>query len=260
MKALLLAAGYATRLYPLTRDRAKALLPLAGRPMLDWIADGVDEVEAVEELHVVTNARFAAAVESWADAREGRLAPIVHDDGTTSNDDRLGAIGDVAFVVDRGGLAGDDLLVVAGDNLFEFSLADYVAWWRGLGRASAIAVRDCGSLELARQYAVVTLGPDGRVLSFVEKPEHPTGTLVAVATYVYHRDHVPAVGEYLAGGNPPDAPGNFVAWLHSRRPVYGYALTGEWYDVGDRSQLLEADNWLRRGHGLAERDEYLLDT
>lgn len=256
MKALLLAAGYGTRLYPLTKDRPKTLLPVAGRPMLDWIADKVDEVEAVNELHVVTNSRFAEAVKQWADAREGRLAPFVHDDGTTSDDDRLGAIGDIAFAIARGGLADDDLLVVAGDNLFDFSLDHYVSWWRDKGEASAIAVRDCGSVELARQYAVVTLDDEERVVSFVEKPVEPTGTLVAVATYVYHRNHVPLVSKYLAGGNPPDAPGNLIAWLHTRRAVYGYRFGGTWFDIGDRGQLLVADNWLRARIGLPVQVEY----
>src|SRR5262245_60220648 len=101
MKAILLAAGYATRLYPLTENRPKPLLPVGARPILDWIADKVDDVEAVDELHVVTNNRFADALVAWAQARDGRLAPVVHDDGTTTNDDRLGAIGDIAFVVER---------------------------------------------------------------------------------------------------------------------------------------------------------------
>jgi glucose-1-phosphate thymidylyltransferase len=258
VKAILLTAGYGTRLGALTENRAKALLPVGERPMLDWVADKIDEVGAVDELHVVTNARFAASVAAWARVREGRLPPVVHDDGTTSNDDRIGAIGDIAFTVERGGLAGDDLLVVAGDNLFEFSLAAYVDWWTGLGEASAIAVRDCGDVELAKQYAVIELDENARVRSFVEKPRDPQSTLVAIATYVYHRAHSPLIAEYLAGGNPPDAPGNLVAWLHSRRPVYAYRLEGDWFDVGDREQLLVADNWLRRQRGLPERDEYAL--
>ena len=258
MKAIILAAGYATRLLPLTEDRAKGLLPVAERPMLDWIADKIDEVAAVDELHVVTNARFAASVQDWAAGREGRLAAIAHDDCTNSNDDRLGAIGDIAFTIERGGLAGDDLLVVAGDNLFEFSLAEYVGWWDGLGEASTIAVRDCGDLALARQYSVVEVDGDGRVRSFEEKPADPHTTLVAIATYVYHRSHVPLIAEYLGSGNPPDQPGHLVGWLHTRRPVYAYRLEGDWFDVGDREQLLVADNWMRRRSGLPERAEYAL--
>jgi glucose-1-phosphate thymidylyltransferase len=256
--ALLLAAGYGTRLYPLTEDRPKTLLPIGGRPMLDWIADKVDEVAAVDELHVVTNARFADSIERWAAGREGRLRPVAHDDGTTSNDDRLGAIGDIAFTIERGGLHGDDLLIVAGDNLFDFSLADYEAWWRGKGEASAVAIRDCGSLELARQYSVVELDGDGRVVSFVEKPDQPTSSIVATAAYLYHRAHVPLVRQDLTEGNPPDQPGHLVAWLHTRRPVFGYELEGTWFDIGDHEQLLVADNLFRARAGLPERTEYAL--
>jgi glucose-1-phosphate thymidylyltransferase len=258
MKAILLAAGYGTRLYPLTEDRPKALLPVAGRPLLDWIADQIDQTASVDEVHVVTNAKFAAALETWAQARSGRLAPVVHNDGTWTNDDRLGAIGDISFVIEEAGLAGEDLLVVAGDNLFEFSLEDYIAFWRERADGSAVTVRDIGSLELARQYAVVELDADGRLVSFVEKPADPASTLVATATYIYHREHVPLVAAYLAEGNPPDAPGNFIAWLHTRRPVYAYRMGGAWFDIGDYEQLRVADNWLRAHAGLPARSEYAL--
>jgi glucose-1-phosphate thymidylyltransferase len=260
VKAILLAAGYATRLYPLTEQRPKVLLPVADRPMLDWIADKVDAVEAVDELHVVTNAKFARALERWASERNGRLATIVHDDGTTSNEDRLGAIGDIRFVIEQTGLAGDDLLVVAGDNLFDFELADYVQFWREKGVASAVALYDCGSLELATQYGVVTVDADGRIVGFVEKPPVPPSTLVATAAYLYHREHLPLLERYLAEGNSPDAPGNFVAWLYTRAPVYGYRVAGGWFDIGDHGQLLVADNRWRRRLGLPERKEYALES
>ena len=156
MKAIMLAAGYATRLRPLTDTWAKELLPVGGRPIIDWIVDAVAAVELVDEIHVVTNARKVDAFARWAEGRD----VIVHDDGTSSNDDRLGAIGDMLFVVEQAGL-DDDLLVIAGDNLFEFSLADFAAFWRSKGTASAVAVRDVGSLELAAQYGIVALDDDG---------------------------------------------------------------------------------------------------
>jgi len=219
--------------------------------MLDWILDRVAEV--TDDVHVVTNGRFAADFEGWS---AGRVT--VHDDGTTSNEDRLGAIGDVRFVLERIG-TGDDLLVVAGDNLFDYSLADYVAWWRGKGTATAVALHDVGDRELAKRYAVVEVDEDDRIVGFVEKPEEPRSTLCATATYVYHRAHVPLLERYLAEGNSPDQPGLFLAWLHEREPVYGYRFQGDWLDIGDRTQLLEADNRLRRRHGLPERAEYALD-
>jgi len=204
--------------------------------MVDWILDRIHEVDDVDEVHVVTNSKFAPAFRAWAP--EG---VVVHDDGTTSEDDRLGAIGDVAFV----DLAGDDLLVVAGDNLFDFSLRDLVAFWHEKGRASALALYDVGDRELARKYGIVELGEGDRVVGFLEKPEEPPSTLAATATYVFHRDHLALVRRYLEEGNSPDQPGRFVAWLQAREPVYGYRFDGEWLDIGDRGQLREADERAR---------------
>jgi len=247
VKALILAAGYATRLRPLTDSVAKPLLPVGGRPMVDWILDRIAETSA-DEVHLVTNARFAADFESWADGKDVH----VHDDGTTSNDDRLGAIGDIQFV----GL-DDDLLAIASDNLFDYSLADYEAYWRAKG-GSCVAVHDVGDRELAKKYGIVDVDADDRITNFVEKPEQPPTTLCATATYLYRREHAALIATYLEEGNPPDQPGNFVAWLHKREPVYAYRFAGEWYDIGDQAQLLEADNRMRRRVGLPERTEYSL--
>jgi glucose-1-phosphate thymidylyltransferase len=245
VKALILAAGYATRLRPLTDSIAKPLLPVGGRPMVDWIVDRIAETSA-DEIHLVTNARFADDFERWADGKDVH----VHNDGTTSNEDRLGAIGDIDFV----GL-DDDLLAIASDNLFDYSLAHYEEYWRAKG-GSCIAVYDVGELELAKKYGVVDVDENDRVTGFVEKPEHPPTTLCATATYLYRREDVALVKTYLAEGNPPDQPGNYVAWLHERATVYAYRFAGEWYDIGDRAQLLEADNRMRRRVGLPERGEY----
>jgi glucose-1-phosphate thymidylyltransferase len=248
MKALILAAGYATRLRPLTDSIAKPLLPVGGRPMVDWILDRIVETSA-DEIHLVTNARFAGDFERWAEAKDVH----VHNDGTTSNEDRLGAIGDIDFVgID------DDLLAIASDNLFDYSLADYEAYWRAKG-GSCVAVHDVGDPELAKKYGIVDVDEDDRITDFVEKPEDPPTTLCATATYLYRRDDVARVKTYLADGNPPDQPGNYVAWLHERAPVYAYRFPGEWYDIGDQVQLLEADNRMRRRRGLPERTEYTPD-
>jgi glucose-1-phosphate thymidylyltransferase len=255
MKAIILAGGYATRLRPLTDDRSKCLLPVGGKPMVGWILERVREVEEIDEVHVVTNSRFAWDFERWAKLKEG---VTVHDDGTSSNEDRLGAIGDVAFTLDRAGIVDDDVIVIAGDNLFEYDLQDYVDFWRSKGVASAVAVRDVGDLRLASQYGIVELDSDDRMIEFVEKPAEPASTLAATATYIYHREHVPLVGRYLAEGNAPDQSGSFIEWLRSREPVYGFWFTGVWLDIGDKEQLLAADNLLRRAQGMPERERYEL--
>ena len=256
MKALILAAGYGTRLYPLTQTVAKPLLPLGGRPMLDYLLDRIGEVDEIDTVHVVANHKFAGSFREWA---RTHARVVVYDDGTTSDDDRLGAIGDIQFVVEHAGLEHDDLLVIAGDNLFDYSLADYVRWWRGKGEASAVVLYDVGSLELAARYAIVELDEHERLLSFVEKPTRPQTTLAATAAYIYHRVHVPLVRRYLDEGGVPDQPGRLVEWLLPRAPVYGYTVTGDWRDIGDAGQLLEADNHLRSVAGLPTRAAYSLD-
>jgi glucose-1-phosphate thymidylyltransferase len=249
VKALILAAGYATRLYPLTLDVAKPLLPVGGRPMIEYILDRVREADAVEEVHLVTNSKFAPAFRDWAPADV-----TVHDDGTASEDDRLGAIGDLRLVLER---VGDGhWLVIAGDNLFDYSLRDYVEWWRMKGEASAVAVYEHPDRELVKQYGVVAIDDDDRIVDFVEKPSHPPSNLAATATYLFHREHAALVTRYLDEGNSPDQPGRFVEWLYTRVPVYGYRFRGEWLDIGNREQLLEADNRLRARAGLPTRVEY----
>src|SRR5690348_17945498 len=159
MKTVILAAGYATRLRPLTDDIPKHLLPVGERPMLDWVLDKIREVDDVDSVHLVTNSRFASTFARWAESHR----VVVHDDGTTSNEDRLGAVGDLRLVIEAAGLDDEELLVLAGDNLFELSLTGFVEWWRGRPQpASAVPLHDVGDLELAKQYGIAATDGDGR--------------------------------------------------------------------------------------------------
>jgi glucose-1-phosphate thymidylyltransferase len=254
MKALLLAAGYATRLRPLTDTRPKPLLAVGGRPIADWILDRIAACPAVDGVQVVTNAVYAPAFEEWAQGR----SIVVHDDGTSTNEGRLGALGDIRLAVERGGLAAEPLLVIAADNLFEFSLADYVAFWAAKEPAgSAIAVHRLADPSLASLYGVVELGDDDRLVGMEEKPAHPRSELVSTATYIFTPAHLALLEGYLEGGNAPDPPGAFISWLYAREYVYGFRFAEEWLDIGELSQLLEADNRYRRRAGLEPRDEYV---
>ena len=256
MKCVILAAGYATRLRPLTDDVPKHLLPVGERPMLDWVLDRVREVDDVGEVHLVTNSRFAPAFERWA----GENGVTVYDDGTTSNEDRLGAVGDLRLAIEEAGLDSDELMVLAGDNLFDFSLPRFVEWWRSRPQpASAVPLHDVGDLELATQYGIADTDADDRIVQFVEKPSYPSSTLASTLIYLLSPEHARLVATYLDEGMSPDNAGSFLGWLAAREPVYGYRFEGSWYDIGDRAQLLEADNRLRRLAGLPERESYSRD-
>jgi glucose-1-phosphate thymidylyltransferase len=256
VKAVILAAGYATRLRPLTDDVPKHLLPVGDRPMLDWVLDRVRQVEEVDAIHLVTNSRFAPAFARWAKPH----GVHVHDDGTTSNEDRLGAVGDLRLAIEEAGLEDDELIVLAGDNLFELSLPRFVEWWRAKPQpASAVPLHDVGNLELATQYGIAETAADDRIVRFVEKPSDPPSTLASTLIYVLPPEHARLVHGYLDEGESPDNAGSFLGWLSAREPVYGYRFEGTWYDIGDHEQLLEADNRLRRLAGLPARESYSLD-
>ncbi|HJQ50280.1 MAG TPA: nucleotidyltransferase family protein [Gaiellaceae bacterium] len=256
MKAVILAAGYATRLRPLTDDVPKHLLPVGDRPMLDWVLDKIREVDEVDGVHLVTNSRFASAFACWAESHE----VVVQDDGTTSNEDRLGAVGDLGLVIDAARLNDEELLVLAGDNLFDLSLPRFVEWWRGKPQpSSAVPLHDVGDLELATQYGVATTDADDLIVQFVEKPTDPPSTLASTLIYLLPPEHVRLVTRYLDAGESADNAGSFLGWLARYERVYGYRFEGSWFDIGGREQLLEADNRLRRLTGLPEREEYSLD-
>jgi glucose-1-phosphate thymidylyltransferase len=255
MEVLILAAGYATRLYPLTEQRAKPLLPVGDRRLLDHLSARLVELEGVTRWHIVANNRFHADFVAWA--RQHPLAQriTVYNDGTFENADRLGAIGDAEYVIRTAQIA-DDLLIVAGDNLFEFDLRDLRAFQ--LAHGSSIVTYHFPDRERLKGYSVVEVDAEGRVTSFVEKPQHPGTDLMAICCYLLSAAHVPKVSEYLSDGNNPDAPGFFIQWLHKQVPVYAFEFAGMWYDIGDLQSLTEADNELRRRGGLPPRECYAL--
>jgi glucose-1-phosphate thymidylyltransferase len=235
VRALVLAAGYATRLYPLTLDRPKALLEVAAKPMLDHIYERLLPM-GIDGTIVVTNAKFAPQFEEWA---AGKDEVSVVDDGTTSNDDRLGAIGDIGFVLDSLGI-DEELVVVAGDNLFSEDISGLPEFGREVD-APVVAVHDVGDLSRMGEYNQIEVDADGKITFFEEKPSRPRTTLSGVALYYYPRDALTLIRQYLADGQNPDQPGRLVQWLYPRTPVYAWQLPGEWYDIGSAETLEEAD-------------------
>jgi glucose-1-phosphate thymidylyltransferase len=238
MKAVILAAGYATRLYPLTLNRPKALLPVGGRPMVEHLVDRLAEIEGLDSIHLVTNSKFAGAFREWAASWDGPEVQIV-DDGTADEESKLGAIGDLELTI-RTAPIEDDLIVLAGDNLFSESIAPFAEFARSK-RAPILAVYDVGDLEAIRRYNAIELDEDDRLTFFEEKPAEPRSTLTGIALYFYPRESLGLVGEYLEAGNNPDQPGRLIQWLYPRVPVYAWRVPGRWYDIGSAETLAEAD-------------------
>lgn len=247
MKVIILAAGYATRLYPLTLTRPKPLLPVAGKPMIDYVLDNLSTIEGIERVYVVTNDKFASQFQDWADGRhriEPRLAFTIVNDASTDDTNKLGAIGDLHFVLDREQV-DDDLVVVAGDNLFSHPLTDFGRYCREK-QAPVLAVYDVGNLDEIRKYNAITIDGERRITFFEEKPKKPSSTITGIALYFYPRNTLPLIRQYVAEGNNTDQPGRLVQWLYPRIPFYTWAVPGLWYDIGSKETLEEANRIFAR--------------
>jgi glucose-1-phosphate thymidylyltransferase len=242
MKVLILAAGYATRLHPLTLTQPKPLLPVAGKPMIEYVLDNLAPIGGLGRVYVVTNSRFAGHFQRWAEgyrATRHALDFAIIDDGSTDDANKLGAIGDLHLVLTREAV-DDDLIVVAGDNLFSVPLTGFGDFCRGR-TTPVLGVYDVGSLEQAKKYGVVAVDDAGQITSFVEKPAQPLSTLIGIALYYYPRPSLPLIRRYVAEGNNPDQPGRLIQWLYPRVPVHTWAVPGIWYDIGSKETLEEAN-------------------
>jgi glucose-1-phosphate thymidylyltransferase len=237
MKAIVLAAGYAKRLYPLTLHQPKPLLSVGGRPILEHLLSKIQNIEAIDQTYIVTNAKFYEQFCDWVKKSSFRSC-IILNDGTLENDHRLGAIGDIQFVL-RSQKISDDILILAGDNLFEFDLADFVRFYKE--RGTSVACYELENLQLASQYGVLQLDDHGQILKFWEKPAQPLSRLISTGVYGYTRSDLEQMALYLKEGGNPDAPGHFLEWLANRKPVYGFIIPGRWFDIGDLESYHQAD-------------------
>jgi len=238
VKCALLAAGYATRLYPLTKDKPKALLDVGGRTILDRILDKVERVETVDEILIVTNARFHGCFEEFIMRRGSRKKIRCLNDGTYYNDCRLGALADLRFVVMEAPV-DDELMVLGADNLFDFELSDFASFFHRV-QADCITTHRIEHIDALRRTGVIEIADDRRVRSFEEKPHSPKSNFAVPPFYIYTRATLHLLDEYLNSGENPDAPGNFIPWLLRRRPVYAYEFSGRRYDIGSHESYAEA--------------------
>ncbi len=232
MKAIILAAGYATRLYPLTRTKPKPLLPIAGRPMIDYILSEINTIPEIDEVFVVTNSKFAPQFEQWAGGITSSVPVSVLDDGTSTEDTRRGAIGDIQFTIEQKNIA-DDVVIIAGDNFFTYKLQEYYDFFTR-NQKDCVVVKELNNVQQLRQFAVAQLDEHQKVILLVEKPENPPSNTAVFATYMYKKETLPLFAEYLRAGNKPDAPGYFVQWLYQRKDVLAYIMNGDCFDIGTK--------------------------
>ncbi|MBQ3374027.1 MAG: nucleotidyltransferase family protein [Oscillospiraceae bacterium] len=229
MKCLILAAGYATRLYPLTENFPKPLLKVGDKTILDWLLEDIDKVGVVDQYVVISNHKFSHYFQVWA---AGHVLPIaVLDDGTESNETRLGAVRDVQFAIDELNLK-DDLLVIAGDNLLDFSLQGFIRYAE-VKQTTCVMRYYEPSIEKLHKTGVAVVDEEGRILNMEEKPAFPKSHWCTPPFYIYKAEDVPLVKKGIESGCGVDAPGSFIAWLSGKTVVHAYEMPGKRYDIGN---------------------------
>jgi glucose-1-phosphate thymidylyltransferase len=235
MKAVILAAGYATRLYPLTLNHPKPLLPVGKKPLIEHIIDRMQKVVDLDAIYVVTNDKFFPHFQEWAVNTKSKIPVNVMNDKTKTNEDRLGAVGDINFVITQARI-DDNLLVVAGDNLFDFDVRDMVRQFL-VKKTSIVGVFDVGDpMKAAGKFGVVEVNAEDRIVGFVEKPAQPVSSLISTACYLFSKSDVAWMRKELQQGVRLDNSGDLIKLLVEKRGVFAFRLPGAWYDIGSHEE------------------------
>ena len=229
MKCLILAAGYATRLYPLTENFPKPLLKVGEKAILDWLVDDLAADPEIDEFIVVTNHKFAEHFVRWGETKAQKITVV--DDGTSTNETRLGAVKDIQFALEQAGV-DDDVFVMAGDNVLDFSLSKFVDFAKEKN-TSCVMCHEENELKKQQKTAIITLDGNDLITSYEEKPTEPKGNLAVPPFYCYRACDVKRIQEALDNGCGYDAPGSFAAWLSKQTPMHAYLMPGKRYDIGD---------------------------
>ena len=229
MKCLILAAGYATRLYPLTENFPKPLLQVQEKTILDWLIDDIDTAGLVDEYVVISNHKFAQHFASWAEEKQQKITVV--DDGTDSNETRLGAVKDIQFAIEQLGL-DDDMLVIAGDNLLDFTLTRFMAYAKRKGASCIMRYYEPSEQKLLK-CGVVTVDETDRILRMTEKSPNPETHWCCPPFYYYTKEDARLVAKGIEAGCGTDAPGSYIAWLCTQTPVYAMEMPGSRYDIGN---------------------------
>ena len=229
MKCMILAAGYATRLYPLTENFPKPLLKVQEKTILDWLIDDIDSAGVVDEYVVISNHKFAHHFDAWAKTKSQKITVV--DDGTSSNETRLGAVRDIKFAIDALGII-DEMLVIAGDNLLDFSLTSFIKYAKEKSAPCIMRYYEADEKRL-HKCGVVEIDSNDKINSMEEKPASPKSNWCCPPFYYYTKEAAALIEEGIAAGCGVDAPGSYIAWLSSVKDVYAMEMPGSRYDIGN---------------------------
>lgn len=245
MQVLILAAGYGTRLYPLTQNTPKPLLPIQGKPLIDYLLEKIQSLADLRKVTVITNNKFFPHFQSWAGQHRNFKVEIrILNDGTDSNERRLGSMGDIDFALKKEAI-DEDLLVIGGDNLFDQGLGGFVQTAKKKSPRVTIGLFDLKDKQTARNFGVVSVDQEKKIVSFEEKPPNPKSSLIAMCLYYFPQDSLGLIQKYLNDSKRSDTSGDYIQWLFKREEVYAVVFQGKWYDIGSLEAYEDAQKNFR---------------
>ncbi len=253
MRTIILAGGYATRLWPITKEIAKPLLPIGRQRIIDLIMQKLEEVRDIEEVLITTNRYFYDQFEDWLSQRNFDLNVKLIMEDTLKEEQKLGSIGAIYYLLEKYGY-DDDYMIIAGDNIFSFSLKDFVDFYK-IRNSTVIAVYNIKDKKEAKRFGVVEVDDEGRIKLFLEKPEKPPSSLISTGCYIFPKRDIILLKEYVERRMNKDSPGRFIQWLYRLRPIYAFEFSGYWFDVGTPDAYLDAFKFLTKESYISETAE-----
>ena len=246
MNAIFLCAGYGTRLHPLTKDKPKPLLPIGGRALLNHLIEKLEAIKSLDQIVIVSNALFYQQFVQWKKTISTKKKITIVNDGTSHNDQRLGAIQDLKLGM-KACIKQSDLMVLAGDNLFDTDLSEFASYVASKRPAvTVVGVYDVQDRTLASKYGLIKTDSSGKIIAFLEKPKDPLTTLASMGIYFFPKETLAYVDRYLQSHGNPDAPGFYISWLTDQIDVYAFPFKGTWFDIGDLNSYYKADEFFKK--------------
>jgi len=246
MKAIILAGGYATRLHPFTESLPKPLIPIVGKPIIEYIIENIERCRHIDEIIISTNKKFEPHFQNWLNSKNFSKKIKIAVENTTDEKEKLGTIGALNFLIEKEDL--DDCLIVGGDNLFDFEISDFIEYYMKV-KKPVVAVYDIKDLERAKNFGIVNL--DGsKIIEFMEKPSNPKTSLISTCCYIFPQEIIHLIPKYLEEGNPRDAPGHFVSWLINKEEVHAFIINANWFDIGNVESLKDANEFFAKKYKI----------